>query len=78
MFRGYGEGPRPAWVSQGGQREGRGWDGGVEARRADVTFRLDPEGVSIRSHPKRCCEIGLSSDRCPPLRSSYEGALVTL
>ena len=50
----------------------------MEARRANVTFRLDPEGVSIRSHPKGSCEIGLSSDRRPPMRSSYAGALVTL
>lgn len=46
----------------------------MEARRANLAFRLNPEEVSVRSgHPKGYHEVGVSSGRCFSMRSSYLG-----
>lgn len=46
----------------------------MEAKRADLAFRLNPEEVSVHSgHPKGCREVGVSSGRCFSMRSSYLG-----
>ena len=43
MFGGCGESSRPACVSQGGQRDGRSWDGGVEAKIKNKLCRIEKD-----------------------------------